>query len=77
MPVYTEKSAPGRGLSPRAAGVLGFEDCPREFPSSFFSFLFGFLLDVLLVGDHLASKIGTWGRQKLIQKVNTFLNLVF
>ena len=76
MPQATEIRS-GPGVPPRAAGVLGLEDCPREFPSSSFPFLLGFLLDVLLVGDHLASKIGTRGRQKSIQKINTFLNFVF
>ena len=76
LPQATEIRS-GPGVPPRAAGVLGLEDCPGSSLPVLVPFLFGFLLDVLLVGDHLASKIGTRGRRKLIQKINTFLNLVF
>ena len=76
VPVYTQKSAPGRGSPPRR-GRVWIGKLFQEFPSCRFPFLLGFLLDVLLVGDHLASKIGTRGRQKSIQKSNTFLNFVF
>ena len=76
VPVDAHKSAPGRGFppAPRACWdsktVLGV-----PFPCSC-PFLLGFLLDVLLVGDHLASELGTRGRRKLIQKIHIFLNLV-
>ena len=67
----------GPGALPPRRGRVGIRRLSWEFPSCCFPFLLGFLLDVLLVGDHLASILGTRGRRKLIPKINTFLNRVF
>ena len=71
------KSPLRAGGPPPRRGRVWIGRLSWEFPSCSFPFLLGFLLDVLLVGDHLASKIGTRGRRKLIQKIHTFFNLVF
>ena len=66
------RSAPGRGFPPAPRACWDSKTVLGSSLPVFVPFLSGFLLDVLLVGNHLASILGTRGRRKLIPKPTHF-----